>query len=115
MGFAGYVSFCVQLYCVGFHCFTACFGLHGHLHVCRIFIFICLKDSASLPFLRGHNMHVFHLCFVLALFSFVNFVVSLRVCLLALSLLFVCLSTKITKENSTGTKHKWKTCRVVTT
>jgi hypothetical protein len=29
---AGYVSVCVQLYCVGFHSFTACFGLHGHLH-----------------------------------------------------------------------------------
>jgi hypothetical protein len=31
--------------------FTTCFGLHGHLQVCRIlhiFIFICLKDSASL-------------------------------------------------------------------
>jgi hypothetical protein len=33
--------------------FTTCFGLHGHLHVCRIlhiFIFICLKDSALLLF-----------------------------------------------------------------
>jgi hypothetical protein len=88
MGFAGYVSFCVQLYCilvctvfhymfrptwpssgvselycVGFNClslhvsacmaifkcvgallccfqlsFTTCFGLHGHLQVCRSFI-----------------------------------------------------------------------------
>jgi hypothetical protein len=30
--------------------FTICFGLHGHDQVCRIFhifIFICLKDSAS--------------------------------------------------------------------
>jgi hypothetical protein len=63
MGFAGYVSVCVQLYCVGFHClslhvsvymaifrsvgallcwfplsFTTCFGLHGHLQVCMSFI-----------------------------------------------------------------------------
>jgi hypothetical protein len=37
MGLAGYVSVCVQLYCVGFHCFTTCFALHGHLQVCRIF------------------------------------------------------------------------------
>jgi hypothetical protein len=28
--------------------FTTCFGLRGHLQVCRIFIFMCLKDSASL-------------------------------------------------------------------
>jgi hypothetical protein len=27
--------------------FTTCLGLYGHLQVCRIFIFICLKDSAS--------------------------------------------------------------------
>jgi hypothetical protein len=29
---------------------TTCFGLHGHLQVYRIFIFICLQDSASLLF-----------------------------------------------------------------
>jgi hypothetical protein len=66
MGIAGYVSVWVQLYCVGFHCFTTCFGLHGHLQVCRIFIFICLKDSALLLFSAffscGHPLHVFHLC-----------------------------------------------------
>jgi hypothetical protein len=39
MNIAGYVSVCVQLYCVGFHCFTTCFGLQGHLQVCRIFYF----------------------------------------------------------------------------
>jgi hypothetical protein len=67
MGIAGYVSVCVQLYCVGFYCFNTCFGLHGHLHVCSIFcfIFICLKDSASLLFFsafffsRGLTLHVF--------------------------------------------------------
>jgi sulfite exporter TauE/SafE len=32
MGIAGYVSVCVQLYCVGFHCLGTCFGLHGHFH-----------------------------------------------------------------------------------
>jgi hypothetical protein len=26
-----------KLYCVGFHCLTTCFGLQGHLQVCRIF------------------------------------------------------------------------------
>jgi hypothetical protein len=41
--------------------FTTCFGLHGHLQVCRIFhifIFICLKDSASLLFLFIAFFHV---------------------------------------------------------
>jgi hypothetical protein len=50
MGIACYVSVCVQLYFVGFHCFTTCLGLHGHLQVCRIFYFHCLKDYASLLF-----------------------------------------------------------------
>jgi hypothetical protein len=45
MGFAGYVSVCVQLYCVGFHCFTTCFGLHGHLRVYRIFYVHVLEGT----------------------------------------------------------------------
>jgi hypothetical protein len=66
--------------------FTTRFVLHGHLQVSRIFhifIFISLKDSASLLvwfvayFSCGHTLHVFHLCFVPVLFSFVIFVVSL--------------------------------------
>jgi hypothetical protein len=65
MGFAGYVSVCVQLYCVGFHCFSlhvsaykAIFKRVGY------FIFICLKDFASLLFFfasffsRGHTLRV---------------------------------------------------------
>jgi hypothetical protein len=35
--------------------FTTCFGLHGHVQVCRIFIFICFKDSASLQTSRQGN------------------------------------------------------------
>jgi hypothetical protein len=27
---------------------TTCFGLHGHLQVCKIFYFLVLKKSASL-------------------------------------------------------------------
>jgi hypothetical protein len=50
--------------------FTIYFGLHGHFHI--------FKDSASLlfwfaTFLRGHILHVFHLCFVPVLFSTVFF------------------------------------------
>jgi hypothetical protein len=43
LGIAGYVSICVQLYCVGFHCLSLRFGLHGHLQVCRIFYFHMLE------------------------------------------------------------------------
>jgi hypothetical protein len=63
MGFAGYVAVCVQLYC---RCFTVlhlvvtvytiCFGLYGHLQVCRVFSFTFLKESASLVLLaRGYT------------------------------------------------------------
>jgi hypothetical protein len=58
MGFAGYVVVCVQLYCRCFTVlhlvvtvYTTCFGLHGHLLVCRVFSFIFLKESASLVLL----------------------------------------------------------------
>jgi hypothetical protein len=89
---AGYVSVCVQLYCVAFHCFTTCFGLHGHLQVCRIFYFLVLKESASLLFFLPF-VHVVTLC----TFSFVFFplfpslfllFLCVCMCLLALSLLF---------------------------
>jgi hypothetical protein len=66
-------SACAALLCSFSMSFTTCFGLHGHLQVCRIlrtFIFICLKKHARKE------------------------------------------TAKITKENSTGTKHGWKTCRV---
>jgi hypothetical protein len=54
----GYWRLCLclraALVCAGFPLsFTTCFGLHGHLQVCRIlhiFVFICWKDSASLLF-----------------------------------------------------------------
>jgi hypothetical protein len=102
MGIAGYASVCVQLYCI--LPFTTCFGLHDHLQVGRIFTFVCLKDSASLLFFfllsfsRGHTLHVFHLCFVLVLFPFVIFVLSLRLCLSACSFFVV------HEQNTTG-KH----------
>jgi hypothetical protein len=41
--FVGYVAVCVQLYCRGklslFH--TTCFGLYGHLQVCRMLLLSC--------------------------------------------------------------------------
>jgi hypothetical protein len=73
MGIAGYVSVCVLLYCMlVFHCLS----LHGHLKVCRIlhiFIFICLRILLRCLFLRGHTLHVSHLCFDPVLFSFCVF------------------------------------------
>jgi hypothetical protein len=70
MGFAGYVSVCVQLYCVGFPLsFTTCFGLHGHLQVCdsSIFIFIYLRILlrwflVCCPFFYVVTLCVFSIC-----------------------------------------------------
>jgi hypothetical protein len=86
MGFAGYISVCLQLY-VGFHCLS----LHVSVYMAifkRVGYFyfhmpegICF--AGLLPFfLRGHTQHV-SICVFPMLFSFVNFVVSLRVCLSA--------------------------------
>jgi hypothetical protein len=47
---AGYVSVCVQIYCVGFRCFTTFFGLHGHLQVCMIFYFHMLEGFCFAAF-----------------------------------------------------------------
>jgi hypothetical protein len=51
MRFAGYVSVCVQLYCVGFHCLAL--HISAYMAIFRsvgYFIFICLNDYASLLF-----------------------------------------------------------------
>jgi hypothetical protein len=65
--------------------FTTCFGLHGHLQVCSIFYIHLLEGMCFAFFWRGHNLHV-SICVSPVLFSFVTFVVSLRVCFC----LFVC-------------------------
>jgi hypothetical protein len=77
--------------------FTTCFGVRGHLQVCRIFLFSyawrILLCCFFVPFFRVFTLHV-------------------SICVLPL----LCCAkrhirketTKITKENSTGTKHKWK-------
>jgi hypothetical protein len=68
MGIAGYVSVYVQLYCVGFHCFTICFGLYGHLQVCSIFYFHMLEGFCFtvffLPFFpfTWSNSAYLHFC-----------------------------------------------------
>jgi hypothetical protein len=81
MGFAGYVSVCVQLYCVGFHCLTQHVSAYMAIFRCvGYFIFICLKDSASL----------------------------LLFCLFFSDKHTRKETTKITKENSTGKRNKWK-------
>jgi hypothetical protein len=58
----------------------------------------CFAASFSLPFLRGHTLRVFHLCFVLVLFSFVIFFLSLRVCLSACSFFVVTTRKKRRKK-----------------
>jgi hypothetical protein len=90
MGFAGYVTVCVQLYCVSFHCLSLHVSVYMAIFRCvgYLYFFICLKDSASLLFFfaffsRGHTLHV-SICVLPVLFSFVNYVVScVCVCLLS--------------------------------
>jgi hypothetical protein len=124
MGFAGYVTVCVQLYCVSCPCLTLHVSAYMAIFKCvGYFIFICLKDSASLlcfrlffhvvtlcmfPSMRWVKyevllfiityaifvvLYIFFLltCFLPVLFSFVNFAVSLRVCLSACFFFVVCL------------------------
>jgi hypothetical protein len=50
-----YVSICIQLYCVGFHCFTTCFGLHGHLQVWS-YVSVCVQLCCV-------GFHCFTTCF----------------------------------------------------
>jgi hypothetical protein len=67
MGFAGYVSICVQLYCGGFHSLSLHVSVYMALQVCRQ---TTKKEQADK---QTHKE-----------------------------------TTKIMKENSTGTKQKWK-------
>jgi hypothetical protein len=80
MDIAGYVSVCVQLYCVlvfaVFHYMFRPTWPSSSVKDSLYIYFRTLKDSASLlfPFAaffsRGHTLYVFHLCFVPVLFSF---------------------------------------------
>jgi hypothetical protein len=98
MGFAGYVTVCVQLYCVNCHCLALHVSAYMAIFNCvGYFYFINLKESASLVF--AFFLHVVTLCtfpfmFFLFCFSFVNVCCCfLRVCLSAC-------------------KHKWKRAEV---
>jgi hypothetical protein len=71
--YAGYVSVWVQLYYVGFHCLTLHVSAYMAIFRCLgYFIFICLKESASLFlfafFSCGHTLHV-SICVFLCCFS----------------------------------------------
>jgi hypothetical protein len=95
------VSVCVQLYCVGFHCFTTCFGLHGHLQVCTIFYFhmlegFCFAAFFFCLFFTWSHSACFHLCFFLCFPSFFLFpCVCVCVCV-CVCLLYPCISISIT-------------------
>jgi hypothetical protein len=62
----------------------------------------------SALFSRCHTLHI-SICVFPVLFSFVIFAVSLQADKHTRKE-----TTKITKQNSTGTKHRWKICRVTT-
>jgi hypothetical protein len=87
----GYCRLCFRLrasFIVLVFTVSLCFGLHGHLQVCKIFIFICLKDSASLLFVAFWVCCLFFTWSHTARFPFVfflscflrYFVVSLCMC-----------------------------------
>jgi hypothetical protein len=125
MGFSDYVALCVQLYCRCFTVlhlvvtvYTTCFGLHGHLHVCRVFFLLypwrnllrwfCLHVVTLCTFhlwsglnmryyyllllcyifLYCYSIYIFYLCFSV-LFSSL-FPCFLRVCLFVSLLAFSC-------------------------
>jgi hypothetical protein len=51
MGFAGYVTLCVQLYCLTCHCLSLHVSAYMDISKCvGYFYFICLKESGSLVF-----------------------------------------------------------------
>jgi hypothetical protein len=82
MDITGYVSVCSAQLCWFSLSFTTCFGLRGHLQVCRIFYFHILEGfclaAFFLPFFsRGHTLHD-SICVFSVLFSFVIFVVLLN-------------------------------------
>jgi hypothetical protein len=128
MAFAGYVAVCVQLYCRCFTVlhlvslfYTTCFGLYGHLQVCRMFYFripegICFADFTCtwLHFAR------FHLCFPV-LFS--SLILLFHACVfVCLPFLVPCcrqththetakLTRKTEQENTNGNVQSVITCK----
>jgi hypothetical protein len=67
MAFAGYVSVCVQALMCWFSLSLHVSAYMANIKCVGYFIFICLKDSASLLFFflpffpRCHPLHIFHL------------------------------------------------------
>jgi predicted membrane protein len=90
---------------------NTCFGLHGHHQVCRIlhiFIFIRLKDSASLPFFfltwsyPAYFPFVFCSCAIFLLY-FCCFLVCVCVCVC------VFVRTQGNNKNNERKEHRNKT------
>jgi hypothetical protein len=65
MGIAGYISVCVQIYCMlvftVFHYMFRPSWPSSSVQDSSYIYFHMLKDSASLPFSCSHTLHVFHL------------------------------------------------------
>jgi hypothetical protein len=64
MGFAGYVSICVQLHCVGFHCLSPHVSAYMAIFMCVEYFYFhmpqgfCFAAFFSAFFSRGHTLHV---------------------------------------------------------
>jgi hypothetical protein len=114
MGFAGYVTVCMQLYCVDFHCLSLHVSAYMVIFKCVGYFYFQIPKGFCCFFFaffsRGHTLHI-SICVFPVLFSFVNFVVSDKQQEKASRQTHTQETTKLTKENSTG-KTQMDTCRV---
>jgi hypothetical protein len=83
MGIAGYVTVCLQLYCVSCHCLTLHVSAYMTIFKCVGYFYFHVLEGFSfaaffLPFFHVVTLCMFSIC-VFPLFSFVSFVVSLHV------------------------------------
>jgi hypothetical protein len=90
---------------------TACFGLHGHLQVCRIFYFrmlegFCFAAFFCLFFSRGHTLHV-SVCVFFSVFLryFCCFLARVFVCLPFLSCLSILLPVLVARRDCEKTRN----------
>jgi hypothetical protein len=97
MGFAGYVTVCVQLYCVGFHCLSLHVSAYMAIFKCVRYFYFHMPEGFCFAarFFAFYFLHVVTLCMfsicVLFLCCFPSLFLLLPcvcVCLFALSLLY---------------------------
>jgi hypothetical protein len=115
-GIAAYVSVYVQVYCIGFHCLSLHVSAYIAIFMCvGYFIFICLKNSASLLsfclFFTSSHSACFNLCFYCFPSLFLLFpCVCLFVCLLFLFKIVSANHTQIREWFTPAEEQPWLVC-----